>query len=104
MRFLWYKDNDFNKPIIEHKMPRLSFGLLPAQSDSMYCLDQAILDDETNAFASTILTVLWEVFCVDDGLFSFRNEKELIAFFKEIIPLLASRGFPLTKFLPPAGR
>ena len=35
---------------------------------------------------------------MDDGLFSFSSEKELIAFFKEIVPLLVSHGFPLTKF------
>ena len=37
-------------------------------------------------------------FYVDNGLFSFPNETELILFFKQIVPLLASRGFPLTKF------
>ena len=34
LRFLWYQDNDFNKPIVKSKMTRLSFGLLLAQSDS----------------------------------------------------------------------
>ena len=95
--FLWYKDNDFNKPIIEHKMTSLSFGLLPAQSASLFYLDQAILDNETNASASTILTAL-KSFYIDDGLLSFSSEKYLIAFFKEIVPLLVLRGFPLTIF------
>ena len=31
-------------------------------------------------------------------MMSFSREKELIAFFKQIVPLLASRGFSLTKF------
>ena len=35
---------------------------------------------------------------MDDGLFSFPSEADLVLFFKEIVPLLASRGFPLTKF------
>ena len=37
-------------------------------------------------------------FYVDDGLFSFAFEKDLMGFFKEIIPHLAARGFQLTKF------
>ena len=44
--FLWYKDNDFNKPIVEHNMTRLSFELLPAQSASLFCLEQAIIKNE----------------------------------------------------------
>ena len=40
LRFLWYEDNDFNKAIIKSKMTRLSFGLLPAQSAALYCLEK----------------------------------------------------------------
>ena len=50
-----------------------------------------------NASTTTIVTAL-NFFYVDDGLFSFPNESELISFFKQIVPLLASWGFPLTKF------
>ena len=70
--FLWFKDKDFNKSIIEHKMKRLSFGLLLVQSASLFCLDQDIFDNETNASASTILTDL-KSFYVDDGLFTFSS-------------------------------
>ena len=97
MRFLWNKNNDFAQPIVKNKMTRLSFGLLPAQSAALYCLEQTLFDNVTNAATSTIMTAL-KNFYVDDGLFSFPNESDLILFFKEIVPLLASRGFPLTKF------
>ena len=40
---------------------------------------------------------------MEDGLFSFTSEDELIAFFKEIVPLLALRRFPLTKFFTTCG-
>ena len=83
-------------------MTRLSFGLLPAQSASLYCLDCTIQDNATNASLVTVLTALKKI-GVDDGLFSFASEDELIAFFKEIVPLLASRGFPLTKFFTTCG-
>ena len=33
-----------------------------------------------------------------DGLFRFSSREELITFFGEVVLLLASRGFPLTKF------
>ena len=57
-RLLWYKDNDINQPIVEYKMTRLSFGLLPAQSASLYCCDRAIQDNATNASLATVLTAL----------------------------------------------
>ena len=79
-------------------MTRLSFGLLPAQSAALYCLEQAIFDNPTQASVATIITAI-KNFYFDDELFSFPNETELISFFKQIVPLLASRGFSLTKFL-----
>ena len=85
------------QPIVKNKMTRLSFGLLPAQSAALYCLEQTIFDNPTQASVATIITAL-KNFYVDEGLFSFPNETELIYFFKQIVPLLASRGFPLTKF------
>ena len=45
----------------------------------------------------TIKTAL-KSFYIDDRLFSFASEAELISFYNQIVPLLASRGFPLTKF------
>ena len=78
-------------------MTRLSFGLLPAQSAALYCLEQTIFENATNASTTTIVTAL-KCFYVDNGLLSFPNEAELISFFKQIVPLLASQGFPLTKF------
>ena len=67
-------------------MTRLSFELLPAQSASLFCLGQAIIENETNALANMIMTAL-KSFYVDDGLFSFPSETELISFFKQIVPL-----------------
>ena len=64
--FLWYRDNDFNQPIVEYKMTRLSFGFLPAQSASLYCLDRAIEENATNASPVTVLTALRN-FYVDAG-------------------------------------
>ena len=83
-------------------MTRLSLGLLLAQRASLYCLDHAIQDNATNASLETVLIAL-KSFYVDDGLFSFSSKDELIAFFKEIMPLLASHRFPLTKFFTTCG-
>ena len=49
LRFLWYKNNDFSLPIVANKMTRLSFGLLPAQRATLFCLEQSIFDNKTNA-------------------------------------------------------
>ena len=78
-------------------MTWLSFGLLLAQSAALYCLEQAIFDNPTQASVATIITTL-KNFYIDDEIFSFPSETELITFFRQIVPLLAARGFPLTKF------
>ena len=97
LRFLWYKNNDPSQPIVPCRMTRLSFGLLCAQSAALFCLEKALTDNDTKASIETILMAL-RSFYVDDGLFSFDNEESLLLFYEEIIPLLNSRGFPLTKF------
>ena len=78
-------------------MTWLSFSLLLAESAAVFCLEQAIIDNETNASPSTIMTAL-KSFYIDDSLFSFPSEAKLIVFYKQFAPLLASGGFPLTKF------
>ena len=85
------------KPIGKNKKTRLSFGILLAQSTALYCLEQAIFYNATDASTCTIMTAL-KTFYVDDGLFSFPSEAELVSFFKQIVTLLASRGFLSTKF------
>ena len=95
--FLWYKNNDPSQPFVPFRMTRVSFGLRCAQSAALFCLEKALTDNDTNASIETILLAL-RSFYVDDGLFSFDNEESLLLFYDEIIPLLNSRGFPLTKF------
>ena len=58
LRFLWYEGNDFTKAIIKNKMTRLSFGLLPAQSAALYCLEQTIFDNPMQASVTTIVAAL----------------------------------------------
>ena len=79
-------------------MTRLSFGFLPAQSAALYCLEKAIFDNMRKPSMSTIITAL-KSFYIDDGLFSFLSEAELISVFEQIVPLLASHNFPLTNIL-----
>ena len=97
LHFLSYKDNDFTQPIVKNKMTRLSFGLLPAQSATLHCFEQTIFDNVMQASVATIITAL-KNFYIDDELFNFPNDTELISFFKQIVPMLALRDFPLTSF------
>ena len=60
-------------------------------------LRKTLFENATKASSSTILTA-FKNFYVDDGLFSFPSESDFMLFFKEVVPLFASRGFPLTKF------
>ena len=50
----------------------------------LYFVWKALLDNATNSSLETILLAL-KSFCVDDGLFSFDNEKSLLLFYNEII-------------------
>ena len=85
------------KKMIPCHMTRLSFGLLCAQSSAMFCLEKTLNNNATGASYETIRNAL-AGFYVDDGLFSFMSENELIKFYDGIIPLLKSKGFPRTKF------
>ena len=99
--------NISNRYQIELQFSRLSaFSMLhdsielcspSAQTAAFYCLEQATFDNDTDASSNTILTAL-KNFYVDDGLFSFPNEAEVIYFCTQIVPMLALCGFPLTKF------
>ena len=57
------KNNDFSMPLIANKMTRLNFGLFPAQSAALFCLEQALLDNEINASQLTIITALKSFLC-----------------------------------------
>ena len=61
--------------------------------------EKTLNNNATGASYETIRNAL-AGFYVDDGLFSFMSESELIKFYDEIVPLLKSKGFPLTKFFP----
>ena len=65
LRFLWYRDNDFTQLIVKNKI------------DNPFSL----LDNATQASVATIITAI-KNFYIDDGLFSFPSEAELIYFFK----------------------
>ena len=78
----------------KNKMTRLSFDHMPVQSTALYCLEQAIFDNATSALITANTTAL-KNFYVNDGLFSFLSETNLVSFFDQVVPLLASRGSPV---------
>lgn len=41
LRFLWYRDNDLNKDIVEYKMKVHVFGNSPSPAVAIYCLRRA---------------------------------------------------------------
>ena len=98
LQFLRHKNNDINEKMGPCRMTCLSFGLLCVQSSALFCLEKTLLDNVTSTSDFTIKTALLG-FYVDDRLFSFSSEEELLTFYHEIIPLLNSRGFRLTKFV-----
>ena len=78
-------------------MTRLSFGLLPVQSAALFSLEQALIDNNDTKVSQNTMTA-WKAFTLMTDCLALASEIELITFYNQIVPLLASHGFPFTKF------
>jgi hypothetical protein len=70
IRFFWYQDNDFSKPLIEYRMTSDVFGNTPSPAVATYGLRQAVAksDEDVKSFVC-------DDFYVDDGLTSLTGYK-----------------------------
>ncbi|KAL0159384.1 hypothetical protein M9458_043109, partial [Cirrhinus mrigala] len=75
LRFLWHKDNDVNKEIIEYRMKVHIFGNRPSPAVAIYGLQRAIREGAQEHGADTVKFVERN-FYVDDGLVSIPSEAE----------------------------
>jgi hypothetical protein len=69
IRFFWYQDNDFSKPLIEYRMTSHVFGNTPSPAVATYGLRQAVAksDEDVKSFVC-------DDFYVDDGLTSLTDK------------------------------
>ncbi|XP_077971393.1 uncharacterized protein LOC120335312 [Styela clava] len=97
MRFLWYPNDDLGKKPIDLRMCSHVFGATSSPSIASFVLKRVADDNLTNADLETIQTVQRSFF-VDDGVKSKRTVDETLQLINQLIELLASGGFCLTKF------
>ena len=95
LRFLWWKDGDFNNPSIDHDMGRHVFGGVPPPSCSNYALKTA--GDNKLTYGLEAADRLNMNFYVDDMLKSVASVPEAITLVKNVRG--RAGGFRLTKFV-----
>ena len=98
LRFLWWQDDDWNKPPVDYRMNVLLFGSTCSPSCAAFALQQTARDNITGASEDVQQTVM-NNFYVDDLLKSCANVEEAKNLISQLNPLLESGGFHLTKFV-----
>lgn len=84
LRFLWWKDGDYEQVMEEYQMLVHVFGATSSPICAGFCLQKAASDFEGSFDSSTIETIR-KNFCVDDCLRSVPSPKEAIHLIKEQI-------------------
>ncbi|XP_020561773.1 uncharacterized protein LOC110015633 [Oryzias latipes] len=88
LRFLWHRDNDMSKEIIDYRMRVHVFGNSPSPSVAIYGLRKAIQEGGHK----------YGHFYVDDGLISVPTDKEAISLLKRTQASLSDSNLRLHKF------
>lgn len=96
LRFVWFKDNDPTKQIVEYCMTVHVFGNSPSPAVAIYSLRKAALhgEEEHGADAKEFIT---RNFYVDDGLASFPTDEEAISVLGRAKDMLAESNIKLHK-------
>ena len=98
LRFLWWPDDDWEKPPVDFRMNVLPFGLTCSPSCAAFALQKAARDNLPGVGDEAVQTVVRN-FYVDDLLKSCPSVDVAKDMISELLPLLESGGFVLTKFL-----
>ena len=82
LRFIWLKDNDIEKPLVECRMRVHVFGNSPSPSVANYGLRKAVCNHEGTS-CDDVCQFLKENFYVDDALASEESTKDMVNLIKE---------------------
>ena len=96
LRFLWYKDNDPEKEVIEYRMKVHVFGNSPSPAVATYCLRKSVEDGHL-CDNPRVIRFVNRNFYVDDGLQSVKTATEAIALLEETRSALAKSNLRLHK-------
>ena len=97
LRFLWYRDNDVTKEIIDYRMKVHVFGNSPSPAVAIYGLRRAIREGAREHGSDTVNFVKRH-FYVDDGLRSASTDAEAISLLSRTQMSLAESNLRLHKF------
>ena len=87
LRFFWYQDNDFNKPLIEYRMKVHVFGNSPSPAVATYGLRKAVSDS-----SEEVKNFVENNFYIDDGLMSSSDKEEIVRIVKDTQKALHDNG------------
>ncbi|CAE1306091.1 unnamed protein product [Acanthosepion pharaonis] len=96
LRFLWYKDNDPDKEIVEYRMKVHVFGNSPSPAVATYCLRKSVGGTHPEC-SPAVVQYVHRDFYVDDGLKSVPTVGEAISLLKETRNVLAASNLRLHK-------
>ena len=96
LRFLWYKDNDPSKEIIENKMTVHLFGNGPSPAIATFGLRKTA-DDGEEKYGKATRDFIHRNFYMDDGLTSCPTESETISLVRNAQAMLATANPRLHK-------
>ena len=97
LRFLWWKDSDSNKVVIDHEMTAHVFGGISSLSCPNYALKKTPAGN-TKKYGEDVSSILRRDFYVHDMLKSFPSSKIAADMIYKVKSLCNEGGFNLTKF------
>ena len=98
LRFLWFKDGDYDKPTEEYQMLIHLFGATSSPSCAGFCL-RKVAEEFEDEFSPETIETIRKNFYVDDCLKSVSDTKTAVQLIQELCEALSRRSFRLTKFI-----
>jgi hypothetical protein len=98
LKFLWWKDGDYNQPVEVYRMSVHPFGATSSPSCAGFCLHKTADEFESEFDPETIETI-HRNFYVDDCLKSVSDTQKAIRLIQQLRDILMRRSFRLTKFV-----
>ena len=96
LRFLWYEDNDLDKPVTEYRMKVHVFGNSPSPAVAIYGLRRAA-QEGSKEHGIDVQQFVMRNFYVDNGLTSVSTDDEAIDTLKRTREMLAESNIKLHK-------
>jgi len=97
-RFLWWRDNDLHKDLVDYRMEVHLFGATSSPSCASYALRRTA-EDNKDQYNKDIVSTVDKNFYVDDCLKSVKSTDEAVTLVSQLTEMLLKGGFRLTKWL-----